>query len=462
MMDEPLVTAWHETAGDGAVMTVVEVSAEASRGGHVLVVVDLSDSSPVSDTDLSRLRRLLASLPRGWIVTVAGLGGTAPAVPAQGAGATVGDIVDGVVDLAEAFTDAKVVGLARAAGSFLAPTLDSFARAVGGAADRVVIGVVLTDGRLVDVDPVRLPEGMRLVGLAPDAGGQDRHRWREVVGDHQLIRGDGDPVGALRALTGCAFHGPCTVTIPGGTYRVQAGHGGASVAGPASTERQFRWDFSLGRLRLEFTGAEVPAHLDVAGAGGTTARVALPQVARERPSRGNEESPGPEPAVMAVEILLTVEEAREILRRAGELSANRVGWFADDGTPKLVAPGSAVAAHLLDAAGQPAADAFLLIGPAESGDGDGHAGALLVVPVHRTAPTHFAEGVIGPAAKPLTVRQKWSLHFDNLEARWIVTIDRSAAIQLPPRGSHAVPVDVCDCRERQCVVFFSGAVGPSR
>jgi hypothetical protein len=121
-----------------------------------------------------------------------------------------------------------------------------------------------------------------------------------------------------------------------------------------------------------------------------------------------------------------------------------------------------MAAHLLDAAGQPAADAFLLIGPAEVGDGDGHAGGLLVVPVHRTAPTRFAEGVIGPAAKPLTVRQKWSLHFDNLEARWIVTIDQSAAIQLPPRGSHTVPVDVCDCQEKRWVVFFSGPVGPSR
>lgn len=461
-MDELVVTAWRETTGDRTVMTVVEVSAEVSRCGHVLVVVDLSDSSPVANADLSRLRRLLASLPRGWTVAVAGLGGIAPTVPTQGAGFTVGDIVDGVVDLAAAFTAANVVNCARAAGSFLAPTLDSFARAAGGATDRAVVGVILTDGRLVDVDPVHLPEGMRLLGLAPDAGGQDRHRWREVVGEHELIGSDGDPVGALRLLAGCAFHGPCTVTISGGTYRVQAGHDGESAAGPVSTERHLRWDFSLTRLRLEFTGAEVPVHLDVAGAGGAIARVAVPQVDGERPPRGSMESAGHEPAVMAVEILLAVDEAREILRRAGELSANHVGWFADDGTPTLVAPGSAMAAHLLDATGRPAADAFLLIGPAESGDGDEHAGALLVVPVHRAAPTRFAEGVIGPAAKPLTVRQKWSLRFDNLEARWIVTIDRSAAIQLPPRGSHAVPVDVCDCQDRRCVVFFSGPVGPSR
>jgi hypothetical protein len=460
-MDEPLVTAWRETAGDGTVMTVIEVSAEASQGGHVLVVIDLSDSSPVANADLSRLRRLLASLPRGWAVELAGLGGPSPASGVRGDRVTVGHMVDGVVDLPAVFMDAHVVGRARAAGSFLSPTVEAFARSTGPTANRTLVGVVLTDGRLADVDPVRPPECMRLVGIAPAAGGHDRHRWRDVVGDHEFIGSDGDPVGALRALAGCAFHGPCTVTIPRGTYRLQAEYDGTSPAGSTSTERQIRWDFSLGRLRLEFTG-EVPTHLDVAGAGGAAARVAVPTVAGERPAPGAGEPAGPAATEVAAELLLTVEEARELLHRAGELSAARAGWFADDGTPTLVASGSAMAAHLLDAAGEPAADAFLLIGPAEAGDGDGHAGGLLVVPVHRDTPTRFAEGVIGSATKPLTVRQKWSLHFDNLEARWIVTIDQSAAIQLPPRGSHSIPVDVYDYRERRCVVFFSGPVGPGR
>lgn len=459
-MDEPIASASRNAAADGAEVTLIEVSAEANCGGLVLVVIDLSDSSPVADRDLSRLRRLLASLPRGWTVELAGLGGTSPARGVRADRTTVGHIVDGVVDLPAVFMDAQVVGRARAAGSFLGPTVEAFARSAGPVADRTLVGVVLTDGRLVDADPVRPPEGMRLVGIAPAAGGHDLHRWREVVCEHQFIGSDGDPVGALRALAGCAFHGPCTVTIPFGTYRLQAGQDSASSAGPTSTERQIRWDFSLGRLRLEFTG-EVPAHLDIAGAGNAAARVAVPTVARERLTPATEEPAAPVATEVAVELLLTVAEAREILHRAGELSAARASWFADDGTPTLVAPGSAMAAHLLDATGQPAADGFLLIGPAEVDDGDGHTGGLLVVPVHRAAPTRFAEGVIGSAATPLTVRQKWSIHFDNLEARWIVTIDQSATIQIPPRGSHAVTVDVCDYRERRCLVFFSGPVWPS-
>lgn len=460
-MDEPIASAWRNAAADGAGVTLVEVSAEASRGGNVLVVIDLSDSSPVADTDLSRLRRLLASLPRGWAVELAGLSGTSPASGVRGDRATVGHVVDGVVDLQAVFMDTQVVGHTRVAGSFLGPTFEAFARSAGPVADQTRVGVVLTDGRLADVDPVRPPEGMRLVGIAPAAGGHDRHRWREVVGDHEFIGSDGDPVGAIRALAGCAFHGPCTVTIPCGTYRVQAGHDGTSPAGPPSTERQIRWDFSLGRLRLEFTG-EVPAHLDVAGAGGAAARVAVPTAAGEQPALGAGEPAGPTAAAMTAELLLAVEEAREILRRARELSAARAGWFAGDGTPTLVAPGSAVAAHLLDAAGRPAADAFLLIGSAEIDAADGGSVALILVPLRRAVPTAFAVGAIGPEAEPLTVRQTWSVHFDKLEARWIVTIDQLSAIQLPPRGSHAVPVDVCDCRERRCVVFFSGAVGPSR
>jgi len=461
VMDEPIASAWRNAAADGAGVTLVEVSAEVSRSGLVLAVIDLSDSSPVVDGDLPRLRRLLSSLPRGWTVELAGLSGTLPASGVRGDRVTVGHVVDGVVDLLAVFMDPQVVGRMRAAGSFLGPTVEAFVQSAGPVADQTRVGVVLTDGRLADVDPVRLPGGMRLVGIAPAAGGHDRHRWREVVGDHEFIGSDGDPVGALRALAGCAFHGPCTVTIPCGTYRVQAGHDGTSPAGPPSTERQIRWDFSLGRLRLEFTG-QVPAHLDVAGAGGAAARVVVPTAAGEWSALGAAEPAGPTQMAMAAELLLAAEEAREILRRAGELSAARASWFADDGTPTLVPPGSAVAVHLLDATGRPAADAFLLIGSAEIDAADGGSVALLVVPVRRAAPTTFAVGAIGPEAEPLTVRQTWSVHFDNLEARWIVTIDRSAAIQLPPRGSHAVPVDVCDCRERRCVVFFSGNVGPSR
>ncbi len=105
MMDEPLVAAWRETADDGTIMTVVEVLAEVSQGGHVLVVVDLSDSSPVASADLSRLRRLLASLPRGWAVKLTGLGGTSPSNDVQGDRATVGHVVDGVIDLPAVFMD---------------------------------------------------------------------------------------------------------------------------------------------------------------------------------------------------------------------------------------------------------------------------------------------------------------------------------------------------------------------
>lgn len=453
--------AWRETTAAGAVVTVVEVSAEASRDGDVLVVIDLSDSSPVDEGDLSRLRRLLAALPRGWTVALSGLGATSPAVAARGDRVTIGDVVDGAADLAATFLDAKVVGRARRSGSFLEPTLDAFARAAVSATDRALVGIVVTDGRLTDIDPVRLPEGMRLVGIASGAGGHDRQRWREVVGDHEFIGNDGDPVGAVRALAGCAFHGPCTVTIPGGTYRVQAGPDGASGDRPASTERELRWDFSLGRLRLEFNGSDVPAHLDVAGAGRAVARVAVPAVAAD---------PAPRPAAQsaaatvtaAAAVMLAVEEAHEILRRAGELASACAGWFADDGTPTLAAPGSAVATSLLDATGKPAADAFLLIGCVEIDAAEGGAVPFLVVPVHRTAPTCFAAGVIGPESAPLTVRQTWSVHFDNLEARWIVAVERATELQLLPRGSHVVPVEVLDRLGRRCEVFFSGAIRVGR
>lgn len=465
-MDAPIVTVRQGVDAKGAACVVVEVSVEVRRAGRLLLAVDLSDSSPVTEADVARLPRLLAPLPRTWRVSVSGLGtAAAAAAAARWAAPTVGDVVDGVVDLRKTLFAADVLAGERAAGSFLAPVLERFL-AAGEPADARLVAVVLTDGRLVDVDPVRVPEGMRVLGLGPDQGPTDRGRWSEIVPGSSFIDRDTerDAIGRLRAATGCGFHGPCVVVVPDGACRMRAAARSTPDDSPPTAERRRPWDFALqGPLVLEFVGAAPPDHLVVEGADGLEARLPLPQpaaCAAVETDRG----PSPEPAAApdVVEVVLGPDDARALLQRASELAEARTAWQAADGTLAIDPAGGAVASHVIDEAGRPRADSFVLIGRAPADEpGAIDPGALLLIPARRDSRIDFPPAPAAPGGARFSAGARWSLHFDKRENRWMFSSADAPATPLPPRGSHLLPADVRDAAGVSYRVFFSGPLAAS-
>jgi hypothetical protein len=459
-MDKPIVTVRQSADPKGNPVFLAELSVETHEAGVLLLVIDLSDSSTVTQADVVRIRRLLTPLPRNWKVAVTGLGTAVAEVASRYDALTVGDVVDGVLDLRALLFDAAVISRERSAGSFLSHTFERFFAAVKSADTRLV-AVVVTDGKFVDVDPVRIADTMRVVGLAPEQGSADRLRWSEIVPGGPLIGRDTerDAIGRLRAAAGCAFHGPCVVTIPSGKYHIQAGEDDSGVDAGSVGEIRKTWDFSLrGRLVLKFRGSERPDHITVEGADGVQARLILPtpdQKAAAKAALGGK--PEAFPALEVFGLSLALEELATLLRSARELAGARLAWQAPDGTLAIAPSDSVLASYLLDKTGRPQADAYLLLARELIGDtGSTESDNLLLMPLRHDSRIHYSPDTDTPPFASFTTGTAWSLHFNKLENRWMFTSADSSQSPLPPRGSQALPVDMRDATGASFQVFFSG------
>lgn len=458
-MDEPLVTLRQEVNAKGEASFIVDLTVETRCPGSLLLAVDLSDSSPVTEADVARLPRLLTPLPRNWRVTITGLGTAVAEAASRYVASTVGDVVDGAVDLRSIAFDAAVLSRERTAGSFLSHIVHKFL-AAAEPGDARLVAIVLTDGKLVDVDPVCVPEKLRVLGLAPDQGATDRARWSELVPGAPLISRDTerDAIGKLRAAAGCAFHGPCVVEIPKGEYQVRLADGSTTGDTPRVSLSRWTWDFSLREhLVLEFVGLSPPDHLIVEGTDGVQARVPLPKPSEAGPAKtARGQSPEPTADSDIISVSLGTDELTDLLQTARELAESRSAWQTPDGELVLAPPGSILASHLFDDNGRPRADFYLLVAreqPAASKSNE--SGDLLLIPLRRNSQIHFLPGAANPYFSSFAGGTSWSIHFDKLENRWMYAAINASVVPLPPRGSHALPVDMRDAEGRPGRVFFA-------
>lgn len=459
-MDAPTVTVLQTVDPKGVPCFTVEVAVEVRQSGSVLLVVDLSDSSQVTAAEIARLPRLLSPLPRTWGVQITGLGDAAFVAASRRGALTIGDVIDGVVNLGDTLFDPAVIARERAAGSFLSPALNRFVSSAAPETTRL-FALIVSDGRLADVDPVGLPGQMQVLGLTPDHGHPDVARWNGIVPGATLIGRDTDmdAIGALRSAAGCSFHGPCMVILPDGACRMRAANDAAAASQPPTTEKRRPWDFSLrGKLLLEFVGSNVPDHIVIEGADKASVRLALPKPSATR-SRSEDAPRRPQTGSDHEVIHLTLDpaDAIAVVKKAHELAEARAPWQGVDGSLAIVRPDSSLAARLVDASQRPRADGFLLIAAGEEDlPTTAESRRVLLVPLTRGCRFEVPSSTDASPLAPCVAAAAWSFHFDNLENRWILGAANAAPAALPPKGSHGLPVDVRDDRGRSCHVFFSG------
>lgn len=456
MSDGPEVSVCRCRSASGEAIVLVEIGVEGRQPGALALVIDLSDSSPVAASDLGRLPRLLGSLPRRWAVAITGLGQALSEAASRYEALTVGDLVDGVVDFVGLCLDTTVLSRERAAGSFAASAirrcLNRFDLAFG---HRVV--VVVTDAKWADIDPVRLPSEVRVLGVAPEQGTVDQSRWAEIIEGAPFLGRDsgGDTVGRVRAVVGCGFAGPCTITIPRGRYGIRGGDGTKSIA-PVTERSRLTWDFSLqGRLSLEFAGAVFPDFLLIEGSGGLEVRLPLPvPEASVEPEVKAVTGGNGSTSQDVMRIALSREELVECANKVRELAEARQGWRSADGHLAVCGPHSALSRWLVDEHCQSRSDAFVLIVP-EHAQRD-EAPEVFLVAVSRESKLHF-DGDSGETI-PVFANGSWCLYFNKLENRWMYSLAGCPPVALAPRGSHSIPVVMSDRERRVCGVFFSGTL----
>lgn len=429
---------------------VVELSVTAVADGAVVILVDLSDSVAVTAHDLRRLQKLLQVIPREWRAFFGKIGRMSGA---GCVGSTVGEIVDGALDLEKLYLNEESVGQGLGSGSFLGAALRSVSLPDIASRHSSTLLLVVTDGRIHDIGRVTLPNGVRCVGLGAGAL-VDRERWHEAVPGSELVESSRPDVFAVvRRHAGVVFLGPCTIEVPGVSYRIRSalastGQRADVVSGPS------RWDFTLGNARIEIPAAAAGSLDQITVRSDVGACVALP-LSRARVSAAlRAPELGPVAACHVAELprgaIAALQQAMNELisqRQSWQDSDDRLGIRVPDGVSELV----------LCPDGRPRFDAIVVIVPDEPTDQDPASLPTAWLPIKRDEGLELASSLEGVFPAAFTALRSISLMFHRFDARWTIHhAANSRIISLPPRGGCEVDAEVAMLDGRRCRVFFSG------
>ena len=450
--DHPVARSRKEvtTAGE---MLVIDLEIVTASDRLVCVLVDDLDSAALGVQDLRRLRKLLQVMPRRWPAVFGAVSGCKLAQ--SHCATTIGEVVDGAFDLEALFLSDTVRRRGRASGSFLQSGWDSLEHVVSRTSASQSLLVVLTDGRLHDIEHLMLPEGVACLGLALGAADPSFARWRDVVPNadlHQPTRAD--LVAAVRRFAGCAFLGPCIVDVAGRPHRVMS-----PFDSQCSSEGDFktdlgRWDFSLGTARLEIPLANSDGlrEITIRSDAGLSATVSIDCAPPSSKLADGE----PEGMTVAHSISATRSDAVALIAALREISSRRGSWQDDQG--KLaVSFAELLPDSIVTREGRPQCDAMLVL-IAEEQCQQGEAISTLWLPLSRESPVEISDcwrafGVEG-IEKPVDMTMAIAYH--RFDARWIVSTPGRANIEIPPRGGSELTLIGKAADGTRILAFFSG------
>jgi hypothetical protein len=368
---------------------------------------------------------------------------------------TIGEVVDGAFDLEALFLSDTVRRRGRASGSFLQSGWDSIEHVVSRTSASRSLLVVLTDGRLHDIERLMLPEGVACLGLALGAADPSFARWRDVVPTadlHPPTRAD--LVAAVRRFAGCGFLGPCIVDVAGRPHRILSPFDSqCSSEGDFKTDLA-RWDFSLGAARLEIPMAKSDGLREItirsdAGLSATVSIECAPPCSKLADGE-------PERMTVAHSISATCSDAVALIAALREISSRRGSWQDDQG--KLaVSFAELLPDSIVTGEGRPQCDAMLVL-IAEEQCQQGEAISTLWMPLSRESPVEIGDcwRALGVEGIEKPVDMTLAIAYHRFDARWIVSTPGRANIEIPPRGGSELTLIGKAADGTRILAFFSG------
>jgi hypothetical protein len=169
---------------DAVRFEIEHVAAERKR---VFIVIDLSDSTRGITAQLESLGFLWRLLPGQWTVSLCALSPSLE-LPIRDATTAAGDIGKAFDEIrALSPNNCKELRAYAARGTFLGPTLAAIARRrvdevpKGDLAPLQAIIFVVTDGELLDAQPVQPTSDTDVIGILVDSGNERGPRWKAIV-----------------------------------------------------------------------------------------------------------------------------------------------------------------------------------------------------------------------------------------------------------------------------------------
>ena len=459
MSEHPELKVRFDPTPDGATRLALEVSILGESQGVVVILVDLSDSVDVTDQDFLRLRRLLQSLPRNWSVILDSLGPALPDCPT----ANVADIVDGVIDLPGLFLRQDALRQQRHTGSFLGPALRrSLDHPCFRDAKRRVL-LVITDGRLHDIEPLASDQILTTIGLGLSRGTFSADRWQKVVPGAKHLTPDRTDAGkVVRDSAGIRFYGNCRIDVPGVAFRYRAAHDCSTTPAKELVNGPIDWVFGLGNLLLEIPvaiGQPIPEAVTIREEGG--AEVSIPVKVAGTAQEAPASSEVVVPVVASGIDVLPAPQARVLAVFLQDLAERKRSWKEDDGSLPTVVKALPTPASWLSGSGHPSCDGLLLVIPPIP-EQDSVEIPILAIGLHGNRDNVFAAGTVLGSDHTFDCDTTHEFSFNRLDARWIFRGVSTPSKSLPPRSSIVMTDSFWRCREERCQVFFSGPLREPR
>lgn len=169
----------------GGVMSV-EVSASTGPEKHIFIILDLSDSCGSIILTLKKLAWLWQRIPKNWQITIFALSNPEPIYPDSGHMFSQ-DLCTFLCNIDKNHQWSHWMYYQSNRGSFFQPTLDGIQKIFSSQQTENsnsligAIAIILTDGELLDPDPVKIPSWLTCFGLLNKDKKDKKISWDNIL-----------------------------------------------------------------------------------------------------------------------------------------------------------------------------------------------------------------------------------------------------------------------------------------
>ena len=436
----------------------IEISISNPSRKRVFIILDLSDSCILVFEHLRKLQPLWRELPSNWLVSFLALGG-GEVLPDEGASYSAGDIENIVCELENSPERQKWERAGQSRGStihFSLKVIENISRTesqLGEGQEEEKLVFVLTDGELLDADPIILPPHISVIGVQLSTASGRQPRWDTVLpGSKIFLQNSSELFEETRQLVSPEKQ----MCVMKAKFPFSLASNFSAVSYQKQSNTRLNWDFSKGPLVITIPNSVVNdsnAHMECLLKNGESVQLPL-LIGRDliTPINNQKRSSitgGDLVAIHDENLVLTLHKHFQ------EKAGLKQKWDIEF-VQKIL---NAIGGQLVSTSGKIVFDAFfaVFVERASSKSVPQNNKTLVIGKLWKGGPSlvFFNELKQVPLDPGFDALIPFEVKYNSLEARWCI-IKNGDTNYLDPKGSVCLTGEFKDVLGRACVAFYSG------
>jgi len=437
----------------------IEISTLNSSRKRVFIILDLSDSCIQVFEHLRKLQPLWKALPSNWLVSFLALGG-GEVLPDEGASYSAGDLENIVCELENSPERQKWERAGQSRGStihFSLKVIENISRIDSqqgeGQVEEEKLVFVLTDGELLDADPIILPPHISVLGVQlPTTSGREP-RWDKVLpGSKIFLQNSSELFEETRQLVSpekqmCVIYAKFPFSLASNF---------SAVSPQKQNNTRLNWDFSKGPLVITIPKSVVNdsnAYIECLLKNGESVQLPL-LIGKDLITPLNNQKR----SSITGGDLVAIDDENLVLalqKHFQEKAGLKQKWDIEFVNKIL----NAIGGQLVSTSGKIGFDAFfaVFVEHASFKSVPQNNKTLVIGKLCKGGPSlvFFDEIKQVPLDPGFAALKPFEIKYNLLEARWCI-IKNGDTNYLDPKGSVCLNDEFIDVQGRACVAFYSG------